>query len=154
MSRSSSTKLGKSVQPFLASSADAHQSHLIQLLGMPLISYVSVSSVIYFCSAFSLHGSLEDVKASLKMPGRNERLRLQPLMLQRLQRPLYLRRRMAEPCWTSSSCSREPRLHHCPVSLRYLRWVYNLLCGTQGTHFRFHDWAVRTSLQCNKEDSD
>lgn len=142
MSRSFSTKPGKSVQAFPASSADTYQSHLIQVVGMPLISYTSVSSVIYFCSAFSLHGSLEDVRASLKMPGRKERLRLQPLMLQSPQRPLYSRRRMGEPCWTSSSCSREPRLHHCPVSLRYLRWVPNLLCGTQGTHFGFHDWAV------------
>lgn len=144
MSRSSSTKPGKSVQPFPASSADTHHSHLIQTPGMPLMSYISVSSAVYFCSAFSLHGSLEDVKASLKMPGRKERLQLQPLMLQRLQRPLYSRRRMAEPCWTSSSCSRDPRLHHCPVSLRCLRWVPNPLCGTQGTHFRFHDWAVRS----------
>lgn len=96
--RSSFTNPGKSVQPFHASSADTHQSHLLQLLGMPLISHISVSSVIYFCSAFSLHGSLEDVKASLKMPGRKERLQLQPLMLQSPQRPLYSRRRMAEPC--------------------------------------------------------
>lgn len=144
MSRPSSPKPGKSVQPFPASYAETYQSHLIRLLGMPLISYISESSVLYFCLAFSLHGSLEDVKASLKMPGRKERLRLQPLMLESLQRPLYSRRRMGEPCWTSSSCSREPRLHHCPVSLKYLRWVPDLLCSTQGTHFMFHDWAVRS----------
>lgn len=144
MSRSSSTKPGKSFQPFPASSADTHQSHLIQTPGMPLMSYISVSSAVCFYSAFSLHGSLEDAKASLKMPGRKERLQLQPLMLQRLQRPLYSRRRTAEPCWTSSSCPREPRLHHYPVSLRCLRWVPSLLCGTQGTHFRLHDWPVRS----------
>lgn len=131
---SSFAKLSKSAQPFQSSSDEALQSHLMRLPGLPLIPpHSSVRIVTYFYSAFSLHGSLVDAKASLKMPGRNERLQLQPPMLQSPQRQLFLRRRTGEPCWTCSSCSRVPRPLHSHERLRCLRWVSNLFHWTQRT---------------------
>lgn len=105
----------------------------------------SITSVIFFWSASSLHGSLVDVKASSRMPGRKERLQPQPLMPQSPRRPLSLRRRMGEPCWTSSSCSREPKHHHCPEHSRCLRWVPNCFLWPQGIHYTFHGGSVRNN---------